>query len=133
MDLIEGTPKNSIFFEDVRVIVALAFEPLTKGHSVVIWKEVREDIHELNTEDYEYLMDVVEVTRDSLRKMYGVEKVYVMYLDEVNWVHWHLVPRYDEKGFNVLKHTPETIHDFEDAEELRKIFNDLHKKMMIER
>lgn len=46
MDLIKETPKDSVFFEDARVIVALAFEPLTKGHSLVIWKAGQTDLHE---------------------------------------------------------------------------------------
>ncbi len=132
MNLIEITPPQSMIFEDNKVIVALAFQPNTKGHCVVIWKSGAEDLNKLPTEDYEYLMDVVDVTRNTLRTFYKVDKVYLMYLDETNWVHWHLIPRYEEKVFNILRHSPETITDFSDAVELSKIFNDQAKKMIVE-
>ena len=113
-------------------MVALAFDPITKGHCLVMWKGGEEDINKLNTEDYEYLMDVVDVTRDTLRKFYDLEKVYIMYLDESKWVHWHLIPRRNEKGFNILNHKPERIYDFQDVKELKSIFNEIHNKMIIE-
>ncbi len=133
MNLLENTPKNSIIFEDNRVMIALAYEPITKGHCVVIWKTGEEDICKLSIEDYEYLMDVVDVTRDSLREFYNLEKVYLMYLDEVNWVHWHLIPRYDEKGFNILKHKPERINVFEDTQELAEKFKKYYQKIILEK
>lgn len=132
MNLIENTPKDSIIFEDNKVVVALAFQPITKGHCIVIWKDGVQDLNKLNTEDYEYLMDVIDVARDMLRDFYKVEKVYLMYLDETNWVHWHLVPRYDEKGFNILNHKPKIINEFSDRNDLSKVFEDLHQKMIIE-
>jgi diadenosine tetraphosphate (Ap4A) HIT family hydrolase len=132
-NIIENTPKESIFYEDNKVIVALAHEPITKGHSVVIWKNREVDINNLSTEDYEYLMDVVDVTRESLCKYYSTDKVYLMYLDECKWVHWHLVPRYNEKGFNILKNQPIKTDDFSDVEKLKEIFISLNKKMIIER
>ena len=33
-------------------------------------------------------------------------------MDEANHVHWHLVPRYNEKGFDVFKHKPGKLTDF---------------------
>ena len=132
MNLIKNTPRDSVIFEDSKVIVALAYEPITKGHSVVIWKNGEEDINKLNIEDYEYLMDVVDVTRDTLKKFYNLEKVYLMYLDESKWVHWHLVPRYNEKGFNVLNHKPKKINDFPDTNSLSEIFKEFHQKMILE-
>ena len=47
-------------------------------------------------------MDVVELTRKTLRESYDLEKVYLLYLDEIKHVHWHLVSRYDEEGFNLV-------------------------------
>lgn len=132
MNEILNTPKESIFYEDSRVLVALAYEPISKGHSVVLWKDKTEDINALSTEDYEYLMDVVDVARDTLREFYNVEKVYLMYLDEAKWVHWHLVPRYNEKGLNLLKHEPIRTDDFVDREELSKMFKENHQKMILE-
>jgi diadenosine tetraphosphate (Ap4A) HIT family hydrolase len=122
MNLIKNTPKDSIIFEDSKVIVALAHESLTKGHTVVIWKNETEDLSMLGAEDYKYLMGIVDVTRNTLINFYNVEKVYLMYLDECNWVHWHLIPRYNEKGFNILNHKPLVTNDFIDVEKLTSMF-----------
>ena len=122
MKTILNTPTKSIFYEDDRIIAALAYEPITKGHTVVIWKEDVEDLSSLDTKDYAYLMELVDVTRNTLMEFYGVEKVYLMYLDEIKHVHWHLVPRYDEKGFNVLKHKPSHTDTFENIEQLALLF-----------
>jgi diadenosine tetraphosphate (Ap4A) HIT family hydrolase len=51
----------------------------------------------LEKKDYEYLMDKVDEVRNSMLKTLKIKKVYLIYMDEVQQVHWHLVPRYDEK------------------------------------
>jgi len=33
-------------------------------------------------------------------------------MDEANQVHWHLFPRYNEKGFDVFEHKPAKLTDF---------------------
>lgn len=132
MDLIKETPNQSIVFEDSRVVVALAYEPITKGHCVVIWKNREEDIDKLKTEDYEYLMDVVSVTRDTLKTFYKINKVYLIYFDETNWVHWHLIPAYKKKGFETFRVKPTKTLDFKDRDSLSEIFVNLHNKMMVE-
>ena len=120
MNALPVPPPEAVLFEDERLYVCLASFPLTRAHTVVVWKGEVEDLHLLSLDNYEYLMDVVEVVRNALRTVLGVEKVYLMYMDEVHQVHWHLVPRYDEKGMNVLMHTPQESHDFSDAEALRE-------------
>ena len=132
MQDIFNTPPDSVFYEDNKLFVALAYDSLTKGHSVIVWKDKVEDINSLSSNDYEYLMDVVNVTRETLKVYYKVEKVYLMYLDEVKQVHWHLIPRYNEKGFNVLNHTPNKLDNFDDAIKLQENFKKNQYKMMVE-
>jgi diadenosine tetraphosphate (Ap4A) HIT family hydrolase len=115
-------PKEAIYYEDDKVYVCLASFPITKGHSVVVWKERKEDIQMLDRVQYEHLMNIVEISRKVLREFYDVEKVYLLYLDEIKHVHWHLVPRYDEEGYNILNHAPKVISDFSDAEKLKHLF-----------
>jgi diadenosine tetraphosphate (Ap4A) HIT family hydrolase len=115
-------PKEAIYYEDDKVYVCLASFPITKGHSVAVWKYRKEDIQMLTRDEYDYLMNIVEISRKALRELYGLEKVYLLYLDEIKHVHWHLVPRYDEEGFNLLNHAPQEINDFSDAEKLRNLF-----------
>ena len=121
-------PKESIIFENERVYVCCALYPVTKGHVIVVWKSDVEDIHELNEEEYDFLMDIVDVTRDAQLKTLTVEKIYLLYMDEAKHVHWHLVPRYDEKGFNVFSHSPEKAVDFPLVSEMKKAFDERFKE-----
>ncbi len=114
---------EAMIYQDEKLYVCLASYPITRGHLVVVWNDPVRDLHTLPREDYEYLMDIVDIARDALLERYGVEKVYLLYLDEANHVHWHLVPRYDEKGFNVLTHSPQKAENFSDAEELKRLFD----------
>jgi len=70
------------------------------------------DQNVLDRKDYEYLMDIVDVVRGALMKVVHVGKVYLLYMDEAKHVHWHLVPRYNEEGFNVFAHEPKETRDF---------------------
>jgi diadenosine tetraphosphate (Ap4A) HIT family hydrolase len=119
MENLPTPPKEAMIYQDEHLYVCLASFPMTKGHTVIVWKDKVEDLHSLSRGDYEYLMDVVDMARNTLLKQFNVEKVYLMYMDEVKQVHWHLVPRYDEVGVNVLMHTPKEIKDFSDAPNLR--------------
>lgn len=106
-------PKSeSIIYEDNKLYVCLAMFPITKGHIVIVWKQDVPDMHLLDRVDYLYLMDKVEEFRNKQLEVLGVEKVYLIYMDEAKQVHWHLVPRYNEKGFNVFNHNPKEETDY---------------------
>jgi diadenosine tetraphosphate (Ap4A) HIT family hydrolase len=102
--------------------VCLALYPITKGHTVIVWKKGLPDLRDLSDAEYDYLMEVVDITRDALLQALKVEKVYLMYMDEARHVHWHLVPRYNEQGFNVFMHEPARTSDFSLAPHVREIF-----------
>lgn len=70
-------------------------------------------------------MDIVDITRDALLRVCYVEKVYLIYMDEAREVHWHLVPRYNEEGFNIFKHEPLETKDFALAPLLQEAFLDI--------
>lgn len=110
-DLLNPIDK-AIIFEDVRLYVVLATYPVTVGHTVVVWKTRVVDLHLLKRGEYEYLLEIVDKTRDALLKTLKIKKVYLVYMDEIKHVHWHLIPRYNEKGFNVFKHKPDVLKDF---------------------
>lgn len=112
-------PKASIVYEDAHVVACLAFSPLAKGHTVIAWKRRVRDLHLLSCEEYEYLMDIVDVVRDALLKLLRIRKVYLVYMDEAQQVHWHLVPRFNERGYNVFRHTPKRVRTFPLAPKLR--------------
>jgi len=106
------TPKKgAVFYEDEKLYATLANFPITRGHVVVVWKDNVQDLHLLKREDYEHLMDIVDEVRNAMIKTLAVEKVYLLYMDETKHVHWHLVPRYNEEGANLLIEEPEELKD----------------------
>lgn len=125
MSVLPDPLPGAIIYQDDLLYVCLANYPLSRGHCVVVWKDDVADLHLLHRDDYEHLMDVVDQTRNALIEALGVEKVYLMYLDEANHVHWHLVPRYDEKGFNVLQHKPNKLTDTSLADTLKQKWHEL--------
>jgi len=112
--------KKSIIFEDDNVYACLAKYPITLGHTVVVSKKEFLDLSKMPDIYYDYLMDMVFAARNALMKTLKVKKVYLVYMDETNNVHWHLVPRYEEKGFNVFQHKPSATKDFSLAEKIKK-------------
>ena len=118
--------KGAIIYEDKKLYICLANFPVTKGHTIIVWKKPVLDLHLLVRKDYEYLMDKVDEARNALLKTLKIKKVYLVYMDEINHVHWHLIPRYDEQGFDVLAHKPKKLKDFSLA---RKIKNNLVLKL----
>lgn len=104
--------EEAIIYNDSKLYACLANYPIIKGHTVIVWKKSVSDLHLLSRKDYEYLMDRLDEVRNALIKTLKVKKVYLIYMDEANHVHWHLVPRYNEKGFDVFKHKPGKLTDF---------------------
>ena len=124
MDKLPVPPKESLIFEDDKLYVCLASFPITQGHTIIVWKDAVEDLHLLKREDYEHLMDIVDIARNALLESLNLKKVYLMYMDEVSQVHWHLIPRYNEKGFDILKHSPKETTDFSLVPALIKSFSE---------
>lgn len=123
MDLFQKPSPESVIYDDEKLYVCLASFPITRGHTIVVWKKSVHDLNLLQRQDYEYLMDVVDDVRASLLKVLNIEKVYLLYMDEAQHVHWHLIPRFQESGFNVFLHKPKETVDFSLASEIKRILN----------
>ena len=95
--------KGAIFYEDKALYACLANNPQSKGHCVVVWKKHIKDIHSLKRKDFLHLMDITGLVHNALLKLTKTKKVYMMYLDEIKHVHWHLIPRYQIAGYALLK------------------------------
>ncbi len=111
---------HSVIYEDALLYVCLATYPITRGHIVIVWKKEIPDLHRLAERDYDYLMDTVNSVRDAMLEVLRIKKVYLIYMDEARHVHWHLVPRYNEKGFDVFSHKPERTNDFSLAPKMKR-------------
>ena len=111
---------DAIIYSDNKLYACLANYPIAKGHTVIVWKKSVSDLHLLSKKDYEYLMLKVDEVRNALLKSLKIKKVYLIYMDEANQVHWHLIPRYNEKGFDVLNHKPSKLKDFTLVEKIKQ-------------
>lgn len=112
--------KESIIYEDEKLYVCLAKYPITEGHTVVVFKKEVADLKLLPDRDYDYLMDTVFAVRNALLKTLKIKKVYLIYMDEAEHVHWHLVPRYKEEGFDLFQRKPKLLKDFSLAKKIKK-------------
>ncbi len=112
--------KEAIIYEDSKLYACLANYPITRGHVVIVWKSKVPDLHLLKKDEYEYLMDIVDDVRNAMIAALKIKKVYLIYMDEACQVHWHLVPRYNEKGFDIFMHRPPKLKDFSDALKIKK-------------
>ena len=121
MNKIPKPPKESIIFQDENVYACLAKYPITRGHSIVVFERKEfVDLNQMPDIYYDYLMDIVFSVRNALIKTLKVKKVYLLYMDEAKYVHWHLVPRYKEKGFGVFQKKPVRTKDFSLAVRIKK-------------
>lgn len=111
--------KEAMIYEDDKLYACLVNYPVVKGHTVIVWKKSVQDLHLLSKQDYEYLMDKVDEIRNALIKTLKIQKVYLTYLDEAKQVHWHLVPRFNEKGYNIFLHKSKKIRDFSLAKKIK--------------
>lgn len=112
--------KNTIIFEDNKLYACLANDPIVTGHVVVVWKKLVGDINLLNRKDYSHLMTIVNDIRRAMIKTLKVKKVYLLYMDEVSHVHWHLIPRYNKLGMDNFLNKPGKIKDFTLDDKIRK-------------
>jgi len=112
--------KKLIIYEDQKLYACLAKYPMTKGHTVIVFKKEIKDLKLLPDRDYDYLMDTVFAVRNALLKTLKIRKVYLLYIDETKHVHWHLVPRYKKKGFSIFQNAPKVLKDFSLVEKIKK-------------
>lgn len=115
---LKPSPKT-IIYEDQFLYVCLATYPITRGHVVIVWKEEITDLRRLVERDYDFLMDTVNAVRNAMLQALKIRKVYLIYMDEARHVHWHLVPRYNEKGYDVFLHKPIKISNFSLASKIK--------------
>ena len=120
MNCFPPTTSGAIFFNDKKVYAARAEGAIATGHVAGDWKKHVSDLGRLNAKDYDYLMRVVDRVRNAMKRALGVEKVYLLYMDETKHVHWHLVPRYNEEGFDVFHHKPKKLKSTVLARKLEK-------------
>lgn len=87
-------PREVIYQDDVCFIIP-TIAPNNEGHCMVIPVEQVEDWETLDTETYQYIMDIVQKFGKVIKKTYDCPKVGVVIEGlEVPHVHVHVLPIY---------------------------------------
>jgi histidine triad (HIT) family protein len=108
-------------YEDDKVLAFLDIHPATRGHTLVVWKEHKTCIEELNEEDF------LEFTK----KLYNIAKKIGKYSEGYNilmndnkaagqlvpHLHFHIIPRKEGDGVKVGDWDPLEIQDIEKIQE----------------
>ena len=79
-------------YEDEKVLAFLDIHPETKGHTLVIPKVEVDKIYDLETEDYEALMDAAKKIAKHMDEVLGARVLWKVIGTDVPHAHIHLMP-----------------------------------------
>lgn len=114
-------PANYVYEDDV-VVSIMDINPMTPGHLLVLPREHRPDLVDLNDEIAAHMMNVARRAAAALRASDEAVKGINLYLadgpdagQEVAHAHIHVIPRYMNDGFGlrVNREAPPTREDLE--------------------
>ena len=127
--IIDGSIPSAKIYEDEHVYAFMDIMPLTKGHTLVIPKNHKENVYDLSEEEASNLFKVVPKIASALKESFGPVGMNLLNNNgapagqSVFHFHLHFIPRYDQTdGFRptwITKEktfTPEIIQNL--AEEL---------------
>lgn len=116
--ILEGDVPCYKVYEDEHVLAFLDIGPLAEGHTLVITKERKAQLHELSDESAAAVGRVLPRIARALMEATGCEAYNVLQNNgaeahqEVNHVHFHVIPRQGERGLG-LGWRPQTLDDSE--------------------
>lgn len=95
-----------IVYEDEKYMAILDISQTTKGHTLVIPKKHSKNIYELDDENDD-IMKVVKIVSRKLKSALNPIGINIISnnerpLQSVEHIHIHLVPRYENDGFDIL-------------------------------
>ncbi|MER2078979.1 HIT family protein [Psychrobacillus psychrotolerans] len=122
--IIDGSIPSAKIYEDEYVYAFMDIMPLTKGHTLIIPKNHKENVYDLSEEEASNLFKVVPKIASALKESFGPVGMNLLNNNgapagqSVFHFHLHFIPRYDQTdGFRptwITKEktfTPETIQN----------------------
>ncbi|MCP4654329.1 MAG: HIT family protein [bacterium] len=113
-------------YEDDHVLAFLDIGPLSSGHTLVIPKERKAQLHELSDESAAALGRALPRLCRAVLEASGARSYNVLQNNgtlahqEVMHVHFHIIPKFDDVGLGILWR-PVRLSDAEAVELLRKM------------
>ena len=122
--IIDGSIPSAKIYEDEHVYAFMDIMPVTKGHTLIIPKNHKENVYELSEEEASNLFKVVPKIANALQESFGSVGMNLLNNNgapagqTVFHFHLHFIPRYDQTDgfhptFNTKEKTftPEVIQD----------------------
>lgn len=100
--IIDGSIPSAKIYEDDHVYAFMDIMPLTKGHTLIIPKNHKENIYDLSEEDASNLFKVVPKIASVLKESFGPVGMNLLNNNgapagqSVFHFHLHFIPRYDK-------------------------------------
>lgn len=104
--IVNGEIPSYKFFENNNLIAILDISQATKGHTLIIPKTHAKNLYELDDLSAAEIFKVVPSIAKGIKKAFNPIGLNVVIntekpLQSVNHFHIHLVPRYDNDGFDI--------------------------------
>jgi histidine triad (HIT) family protein len=109
----DGEAPSHTVYEDEEVLAFLDIDPATKGHTVIIPKESYENLHDTPVSVFSALIEVAKKLSSRYVDALGADGFNIIQStggsaeQEIQYVHVHLIPRYEGGDFKVWHHRPE--------------------------
>jgi len=119
--IIKGQILAHKLYENDNVFVFLDINPYTRGHTLVIPKKHYQDIFDIPDKELEILIKEVKKVAELQRDKLKVKDINIFQRNgllagqEVDHIHFHVVPRYENDEVEMLPRGQYTGKDFEEV------------------
>ena len=101
--------------------VVVGDHQLFKGYTLVLFKEHIAELHTLPSQTRSIFLEEVSIVGEAVFNCFQPKKMnYELLGNSENHLHWHLFPRYNEKGFDIFLHKPKKAVDFSLVKKIKK-------------
>lgn len=123
-----------IIFSDIEILVVLDFDPITKGHVLILPQNLYKDIDEIPEQILNKIFKVAQLYVKVVKSKYFVKGYSIMQnggdFNAIDVFHLHLIPRFKEDEFGYKKGINKEI---ENVQELRKLMElEIKKRERVE-
>ncbi|WP_277587100.1 HIT family protein [Psychrobacillus antarcticus] len=131
--IIDGSIPSAKIYEDEHVYAFMDIMPLTKGHTLIIPKNHKEDVYDLTEDEASNLFKVVPKIASALKESFGPVGMNLLNNNgapagqSVFHFHLHFIPRYDQTdGFRPTWMTKEKTFT---PEIIQNLAQELYEKL----